>query len=145
MSDLVGYPEHRFSHNEAQIRTKGEPNLVIIFDLDIIITQNLKLTSLSFCRVSKGKILAMSRTDATRIKILLFIINRLILSRNLGLLQTYLHTVYPVTPNAGMFYQRGCKHLRRGNTQGKKTCNLRISLVPISNITFQTLCKRAFL
>ena len=33
------------------------------------------------------------------------------------------HTVYPVTPNAGMFYQRGCKHLRRGNTQDKKTCN----------------------
>ena len=55
------------------------------------------------------------------------------------------HTVYPVTPNAGMFYQRGCKHLRRGNTQGKKTWNLRISIVPISNITFQTLCKRAFL
>ena len=55
------------------------------------------------------------------------------------------HTVYPVTPNGGMFYQRGCKHLRRGNTQGKKTCNLRISIVPISNITFQTLCKRAFL
>ena len=55
------------------------------------------------------------------------------------------HTVYPVTPNAGMFYQRGCKHLRRGNMQGKKTCNLRISIVPISNITFQTLCKRAFL
>ena len=55
------------------------------------------------------------------------------------------HTVYPVTPNAGMFYQRGYKHLRRGNTQGKKTCNSRISIVPISNITFQTLCKRAFL
>ena len=52
---------------------------------------------------------------------------------------------YPVTPNAGMFYQRGCKHLRRGNTQGKKTCNLRISIVPIPNITFQTLCKRALL
>ena len=50
------------------------------------------------------------------------------------------HTVYPVTPNAGMFYQRGYKHLRRGNTQGKKTCNSRISIVPISNITFQTLC-----
>ena len=55
------------------------------------------------------------------------------------------HTVYPVTPNAGMFYQRGYKHLRRGNTQGKKTCNSRISIIPISNITFQTLCKRAFL
>ena len=55
------------------------------------------------------------------------------------------HTVYPVTPNAGMFNQRGYKHLRRGNTQGKKTCNSRISIVPISNITFQTLCKRAFL
>ena len=54
-------------------------------------------------------------------------------------------TVYPVTPNAGMFYQRGYKHLRRGNTQGKKTCNSRISIVPFSNITFQTLCKRAFL
>ena len=58
---------------------------------------------------------------------------------------TQKHTVYPVTPNAGMFYQRGYKHLRRGNTQGKKTCNSRISIVPISNITFQTLCKRAFL
>ena len=46
------------------------------------------------------------------------------------------HTVYPVTPNAGMFYQRGYKHLRRGNTQGKKTCNSRISIVLISNITF---------
>ena len=56
-----------------------------------------------------------------------------------------IHTVYPVTPNAGMFYQRGYKHLRRGNTQGKKTCNSRISVVPTSNITFQTLCKRAFL
>ena len=55
------------------------------------------------------------------------------------------HTVYPVTSNAGMFYQRGCKHLRRGITQGKKTCNLYISIVPIFNITFQTLCKRAFL
>ena len=55
------------------------------------------------------------------------------------------HTVYPVTPNAGMFYQRGYKHLRRGNTQGKKTCHSRISILPISNITFQTLCKRAFL
>ena len=30
-----------------------------------------------------------------------------------------LHTVYPVTPNAGMFYQRGYKHLRREYTQGK--------------------------
>ena len=59
--------------------------------------------------------------------------------------KTYAHTVYPVTPNAGMFYQRGYKHLRGGNTQGKKTCNSRISIVPISNITFQTLCKRAFL
>ena len=47
--------------------------------------------------------------------------------------------------NAGMFYQRGYKHLRRGNTQGKKTCNSRISIVPISNNTFQALCKRAFL
>ena len=56
-----------------------------------------------------------------------------------------LHTVYPVTPNAGMFYQRGYKHLRRGNTEGKKTCNSRISIVPITNVTFQTLCKRAFL
>ena len=56
-----------------------------------------------------------------------------------------LHTVYPATPNAGMFYQRGYKHLRRGNTQGKKTCNSRIPIVPISNITFQTLCKRAYL
>ena len=56
-----------------------------------------------------------------------------------------LHTVYPVTPNTGMFNQRGCKHLRRGNTQGKKTCNLRISIVPNFNITYQTLCKRAFL
>ena len=55
------------------------------------------------------------------------------------------HTVYPVTPNTGMFYQRGYKHLRRGNTQGKKTCNSCISIVPISNITFQTLCKKAFL
>ena len=55
------------------------------------------------------------------------------------------HTVYPVTPNAGMFYQRGYKHLRRGNTQGKKTCNSRISIVPISNINFQALCKRSFL
>ena len=55
------------------------------------------------------------------------------------------HTVYPVTPNAGMFYQRGYKHLRRGNTHGKKTCNSRISIVPFSKITFQTLCKRAFL
>ena len=27
----------------------------------------------------------------------------------------------------------------------KETCNLRISIVPISNITFQTLCKRAFI
>ena len=36
-------------------------------------------------------------------------------------------------------------HLRRGNTQGKKTCNSRISIVPISNITFYTLCTRAFL
>ena len=62
-----------------------------------------------------------------------------------GNLSYYIHTVYPVTPNAGMFYQRGSKHLRRGNTQGKKTCNSRISIVPISNITFQTLCKRAFL
>ena len=48
------------------------------------------------------------------------------------------HTVYPVTPNAGMFYQRGYKHLRRGNTQGKKTCNSRISIVPISNILNDT-------
>ena len=55
------------------------------------------------------------------------------------------HTVYPFTPNAGMFYQREYKHLRRGNTQGKKTYNSHISNVPISNITFQTLCKRAFL
>ena len=47
-----------------------------------------------------------------------------------------IHTVYPVTTNAGMFYQRGYKHLRRGNTQGKKTCNSHISIVPISNITF---------
>ena len=39
--------------------------------------------------------------------------------------QTKLNTVYPVTPNAGMFYQRGYKHLRRGNTQGKITCNSR--------------------
>ena len=59
--------------------------------------------------------------------------------------QKLAHTVYPVTPNAGMFYQRGYKHLRRGNTQGKKTCNSRISIVPISNITFKTSCKRAFL
>ena len=31
--------------------------------------------------------------------------------------QLYIHTVYPVTPNAGMFYQRGYKQLqniRRG-------------------------------
>ena len=55
------------------------------------------------------------------------------------------HTVYPVTPNAGMFYQRGYKHLRRGNTQSKKTCNSCIPIVPISDITFPTLCKRAFL
>ena len=58
--------------------------------------------------------------------------------------QKLYHTVYPVTPNAGMFYQRGCKRLRRGNTQGKKTCNLRISIVSFSNISFQTFCKRAF-
>ena len=61
----------------------------------------------------------------------------------------FLYQIFPyITPFTQLFptfYQRGCKHLRRGNTQGKKTCNLRISIVPISNITFQTLCKRAFL
>ena len=67
----------------------------------------------------------------------------LVCNKVVRIVYTTVHTVYPVTPNAGMFYQRGCKHLRRGNTQGKKTCNLRISIVPISNITFQT--KRAFL
>ena len=54
------------------------------------------------------------------------------------------HTVYPVTPNAGMFYQRGCKHLLRGNTQGKKTCNLRISIVPILILLFRLYVKVPF-
>ena len=54
------------------------------------------------------------------------------------------HTVYPVTPNAGMFYQRGCKHLRRGYTQGKKTCNLRISIVPILILLFRLYVKEPF-
>ena len=51
------------------------------------------------------------------------------------------HTVYPVTSNAGMFYSRECKH---ENTQGKKICNLSLSIVPILNFTVESSCQKAF-
>ena len=53
-------------------------------------------------------------------------------------------TVYLVTHNVGMFYQRRCKHLRRGNTQGKKTYNLCISIVPILIFLFRLYVKEPF-
>ena len=54
------------------------------------------------------------------------------------------HTVYPVTPNAGMFYQRGYKHLRRGNTQGKKTCNHAFPLFLFLILLFRLYVKEPF-
>ena len=55
------------------------------------------------------------------------------------------HTVYPVTPNAGMFYQRGYKHLRRGNTQGKKHAIHAFPLFLFLILLFRLYVKESFL
>ena len=63
----------------------------------------------------------------------------------LKIVQTY------STPFTQLLQTRVCFTNAGINTYGaeihkvRKTCNSRISIVPISNITFQTLCKRAFL
>ena len=54
---------------------------------------------------------------------------------------------YSLTPFTQLLQTRVCFTNAGINTYGaeihkvKKTCNSRISIVPISNITFQTLCK----